>query len=100
MKKEAMQEVAMGAALLLLAYAVYRQFRPAAGRSVAATSKPKNQVYTGSPLTAVTDVYTGNVYDVGGFGGRNYLNEIADPLVSGYDDGKDSVYVRGVIPWG
>lgn len=111
MNKEALQELAMGGALVLLAYAVYRQFKPAAtltatkAAAVAAPARgsPVSQVaqpaYEGSPFTALTNLLNGKTYDMGAYQGRNYLDEIADPAISGANGGKDSVYVHGVIPW-
>ena len=99
MSKEATQELLMGAVMVLLAYAAYRHFKPAPAKAPAqakmaqpsqgfAAGEPSpSSTYTGSPYTSLTDLLTGTTHDIGEFQGRNYLNEISDPLepVNPYD---------------
>lgn len=116
MNKDALQSLAMGGVLVVLAYAAYSHFRPATaakrpaqatGGTVGAsaglpswmTSTPQAQApYTGSPFTALENLFTGVTEDVGEFQGRNYLNEMASPLLNN-NMGKDSIWVPNSYNW-
>jgi len=90
MNKESLQHLAMGAALVLLAYAAYSHFKTPAPVAKAA---PRNTgvvgpmpgrlpdvqpEYTGSALTRLDDLLTGTTTDIGAFEGRNYMDEMDD----------------------
>ena len=117
MNKDALQSLAMGGVLVVLAYAAYNHFKPAtaakrpaqgAGGAVAPsmgvpdymTSPQQTKApYTGSPFTALENIFTGVTEDVGAFQGRNYLNEMAAPLLNGSTVKRDSVFVDDGYQW-
>ncbi len=91
---ENMTNAALGIVGVVLAYALYSHFKKPAAAATAAGPGAAVQVrapapamgfaqgapeYTGSPLTADTDMLTGRTYDAGAYYGRNYLEEIAQP---------------------
>lgn len=96
MTKDDIQDLAVGAVLVVLAYAVYRHFKTAP----AAAPAPRAGVAVGepppSPFTTLQDLLSGTVQDIGSFGGRNYLNEIADPGLNG-NQGRDSIVMPGAL---
>ena len=108
MSKDAVQNLMVGAVMIVLGYAVIQHFRkpaapgaaprPTQGPGGTAQSfAPGAPAYTGSPFTAMADLLSGTTQDVGSFGGRNYLNEMADPMLNG-NRGRDSIFVAGA-PW-
>lgn len=116
MKRDDMNDILMGVAVVALGYALYRAFKPAAAPAPrnagvvgpgAQTQMPVYQgpqqqqapAYTGSPFTALTDLFTGAVHDIGSYGGRNYLNEMADPIISGTAPPRESIRVDMDRPW-
>ncbi|MGZ4837642.1 MAG: hypothetical protein ACXVZR_03770 [Terriglobales bacterium] len=84
MSKDEVHELLMGAALVALGYALYQHFKtkPATAPMPAITTPAQavenNYTTTGpsSPFTSLTDLLTGTVHDIGGFGGTNYLAQI------------------------
>lgn len=109
MNKEAVQNLMVGAVMIVLGYAVFQHFRkpaapgaaprPAQGPGGTAQSFAPGapSPYTGSPFTAVFDLMSGTTQDVGSFGGRNYMNDMADPMLNG-NGGRDSIVLPGA-PW-
>ncbi len=85
MNKDQINELLMGAAVVALAYALYKHFKP--GANAAASPAPAvapAQVGGGaafaygepSPFTTLTDLLSGTVHDIGGFNGENYLADM------------------------
>ena len=109
MSKDDVQSLMMGSVLVVLSYAMVKHFqRPAApGAAARPVQGPGGTVqnfapnapspYTGSPFTVMQDLLSGRSVDIGAFEGANYLNAIADPMISG-NGGRDSVYLPGA-PW-
>lgn len=119
MSNEKTQELMMGAVMVLLAYAAYRHFKPSAPTTrapapakmapgmapsvspytagYAAGAPSPSSSYDGSPFTSLQDIMQGSTHDIGGYQGRNYLDEIAEPIVSGYNAGDG--FKTLVAPW-
>ena len=105
MSKEQTQELMMGAVLVVLAYALYRHFKPSKVASKAPATAgimpgepaPKSYGdYTGSPITSMLDLLAGTVTDIGAYQGKNYLDDISDPYISG----ETGVYKGEFQGWG
>ena len=92
MTNEDMKSLILGTALVVAGYAIYRQFKPAASAPAAGQGIAPGEPAP-SPYTTLNDLLSGAVLDIGEWGGRNYVNEMADPLING-NNGKDSI-VRG-----
>lgn len=93
MTKDDVQSLMIGAVLAVLGYAAYKHFK-AAPTAVAPPAGQGAPVAPPSPYTSLTDLLTGVVHDIGSYEGRNYLNEMADPLING-NGGKDSIVKPG-----
>jgi hypothetical protein len=78
----------MGAAVVALAYALYKHFKPGAAKAAPATAQPSGGAAFAygapSPFTTLADLLSGAVHDIGSFDGQNYLGTIeAGPVVAG-----------------
>jgi len=112
MNKESLQHLAMGAALVLLAYAAYSHFKTPAP---AAKAAPRNTgvvgpmpmpmpsrlteeqpEYTGSPFTRLDDLLTGTTTDIGSFQGKNYLDDMENDYT---ESPLSSVVLPGRMQW-
>lgn len=84
MSKDEMHDLALGAALVILGYALYKHFKagqPLPASTAAAVNAVENNYTTSgpaSPFTSLTDLLTGTVHDIGGYQGHNYLAELED----------------------
>ena len=107
MKQDDVQSLMMGLVMVALGYALYKHFKPGTTAPGAAPRPAQGpggtsqsfaygepSPYTGSPFTALSDILSGTVIDVGSYGGRNYLNEISDPMLNG-NGGRDSIRKPG-----
>lgn len=79
MTRDDMHDLALGAALAILAYALYKHFQgsqPLPASTAAAVNAVENNYTTSgptSPFTSLADLLTGAVHDIGGYNGQNYL---------------------------
>jgi len=79
-----MHDLALGAALIVLGYALYKHFQASqplpASTATAVTAVENNYTTTGptSPYTSLTDLLSGTVHDIGGWQGQNYLAGLED----------------------
>jgi hypothetical protein len=83
MKRTEFHDLALGAALIILGYALVKHFQAQPAASITPTvvqATPAQAVegnYTTSgptsPFTSLADLLSGTVHDIGGFGGQNYL---------------------------
>lgn len=91
MTREEINDLVLGAVVVVLGYALYQHFKaqqPAAGAaptraSVAVGEAAGNANTSGlnSPFTTLQDLLTGTVHDIGGFDGTNYLALMEAPTV-------------------
>jgi hypothetical protein len=101
MTKDDIQDLLVGAVVVALGYALWRHFKPAQAVVAAppAPTGPRTGVTVGapspsaSPFTSLTDLLSGAVHDIGGYQGRNYLDEMADPVLQG----RDSIVVQEAL---
>jgi hypothetical protein len=78
MNKEQIQELILGAAVVALGYALWKNFKGSAKVSTktaagGVTVAPYGAV---SPFTSLTDLLTGTVSDIGAYEGVNYLGQL------------------------
>jgi len=84
MTRDDMHDLALGAALVILGYALYKHFQAGqplpASTSNAVGAVENNYTTSGptSPYTSLTDLLSGTVHDIGGWQGQNYLAGLED----------------------
>jgi hypothetical protein len=89
MTREDIHDLALGAVLVVLGYALYRHFKaqplPAGPTpqqiAIGETAGNANTSGPNSPFTTLNDLLTGTVHDIGGFGGENYLALLEEPTI-------------------
>lgn len=84
MTRDDIHDLALGAALAILGYALYKHFQAGqplpASTATAVTAVENNYTTSGptSPYTSLTDLLSGTVHDIGGWQGHNYLAGLED----------------------
>jgi hypothetical protein len=84
MTRDDIHDLALGAALVILGYALYKHFQSGqplpASTANAVTDVENNYTTSGptSPFTSLTDLLSGTVHDIGGYQGQNYLAGLED----------------------
>lgn len=84
MTRDDMHDLALGAALVILGYALYKHFQagqPLPASTANAVKAVENNYTTSgptSPYTSLTDLLSGTVHDIGGWQGHNYLAGLED----------------------
>ncbi len=110
MKKDEIQDVIMGIAVVALGYALYTKFKGGGVSKYAAAQGgqyagvPTNPTYApgfGAPYNPDTvagsmglaALLAGTVGDIGAYNGVNYVDDLQDAAIAGA--GRDSVFVKG-----